>query len=260
MDLGLSEKVAFVAGSSRGIGLAIARAFLREGAKVVITGRNSGSLDDAQALLLKEADPQRVLCIRGDMIAPTDIDRALSETATAFGGIDAVVANVGSGSGPTGWDIGLEEWQSALRVNLLSGMTLARKSLPHLIARRRGASLTFISSIAGCEAINAPVTYSAAKAAVQSAAKSLSRLVGGHGVRVNAVAPGNVLFPGGSWERKLAERREFFEEYIRAEVPLQRFGEPEEVASVVVFLASERASFITGACLVVDGGQTRSVL
>lgn len=167
------------------------------------------------------------------------------------------MANVGSGTGRGGWELSPEDWQSALRVNLLGGMTLASAALPHLMSRGRG-SLIFISSIAGCEAINAPVPYSAAKAAVQSAAKSLSRLMGPHGVRVNTVAPGNVLFPGGAWERKLAERREFFEESIRTEVPLRRFGTPDEIADAVVFLASERASFITGACLVVDGGQTRS--
>jgi 3-oxoacyl-[acyl-carrier protein] reductase len=102
------------------------------------------------------------------------------------------------------------------------------------------------------------VGYSAAKAALLSAMKSLSRLVGPQGIRVNAVAPGNVLFPGGSWERKLLERREFFEQYISTEVPLQRFGQPQEIAEAVLFLTSDRASFITGACLVVDGGQTRS--
>ena len=257
MDLGLHDKVAFIAGSSRGIGLAIAHAFVCEGAKVVITGRNIESLEKASALLTAEADPQRVLSIRGDMTDPADIRRALDETVATFGGIDAVVANVGSGTARGGWDLTLDDWQSVLNINLLGSMALASAALPHLISRGSG-SLTFISSIVGCEAINAPVTYSAAKAAVQSAMKSLSRLVGSHGVRVNAVAPGNVLFPGGTWERKLAERREFFEQYIRSEVPLQRFGQPEEIADAVVFLASERASFITGACLVVDGGQTRS--
>ena len=257
MDLGLHDKVAFIAGSSRGIGLAIARAFLREGAKVIITGRNAESLEKASALLAAEAEAQRVFSIRGDMTDPTDIRRALDETVATFGGIDAVVANVGSGIARGGWDLSLDDWQSALSINLLGSMALASAALPHLIARG-GGSLTFISSIVGCEAINAPVTYSAAKAAVQSAMKSLSHLVGSHGVRVNAVAPGNVLFPGGTWERKSAERREFFEQYIQSEVPLQRFGRPEEIADAVVFLASERASFITGACLVVDGGQTRS--
>ena len=259
MDLGLRDKVAFIAGSSRGIGLAIARAFLHEGAKVVIIGRNAASLEEAKSLLVIEFEVERVLSIQGDMTDTADIRHALDETVSAFAGLDAVVANVGSGTARGGWDLTVDDWQSALNTNLLGSMALATAALPHLIACGSG-TLTFISSIVGCETINAPVTYSAAKAAVQSAMKSLSRLVGPQGVRVNAVAPGNVLFPGGSWERKLAERREFFEQYIQSDVPLQRFGRPEEIADAVVFLASERASFITGACLVVDGGQTRSFI
>lgn len=258
MDFGLHDKVAFIAGSSRGIGFAIARTFLREGASIVITGRNAESLENARVLLTAEADVRRVLSVRGDMTNLPDIRHALDEVLSVFNRIDAVVANVGSGTARDGWDLDLDDWQAVLQTNLLGSMVLASAGLPHLIARG-GGSLTFVSSIAGYESINAPVTYSAAKAAVQSAMKGLSRLVGCHGVRVNAVAPGNVLFPGGSWDRKLTERREFFEQYIRSEVPLQRFGRPEEIADAVVFLASERASFITGACLVVDGGQTRSV-
>ena len=237
--------------------MAIAQAFLYEGAKVVITGRHAESLGEASALLASEGKAKHVLSVRGDMTSPADIQYALDEAISAFGVIDTVIANVGNGTAPSGWDLKLNDWQSALNSNLLAGMALASAVLPRLIARG-GGSLTFISSIAGCEAIDAPVTYSAAKAAIRSAMKSLSRLVGPQGVRVNAVAPGNVLFPGGSWERKLAERRESFEQYIQSEVPLQRFGRPEEIANAVVFLASERASFITGACLVVDGGQTRS--
>jgi 3-oxoacyl-[acyl-carrier protein] reductase len=258
MDLELHDKVAFIGGSSRGIGLAIARAFLREGANVVITGRNVESLEEASTLLAAEVEPWRVLSICGDMTNPADIRHALEETLSSFGGVDAMVANIGSGTARRGWDLSLEDWQAALNANLLGGMALAGAVLPHLVARG-GGSLTFIASIAGCEAINAPVAYSAAKAAILSAMKSLSRLVGPQGVRVNAVAPGNVLFPGGSWERKLAERRDFFEEYVKSEVPLQRFGQPEEIADAVVFLASARATFIAGACMVVDGGQTRSV-
>lgn len=258
MDLNLRDKVAFIAGSSRGIGLAVAQAFLREGANVAISGRNPGPLDQAGELLTAEAGRDRVLAVLGDMTREAELDRALGLVEATFGGLDAVVANVGSGTALSGWDLSPDDWQAALTANLLGSMALARKAVSRLIARG-GGSITFISSIAGVEAINAPMGYSAAKAAVLSAMKSLSRLVGPQGVRVNAVAPGNVLFPGGSWERKLMEREDFFKEYIRTEVPLQRFGRPEEIADAVVFLASERASFITGACLVVDGGQTRSL-
>lgn len=257
MDLELQDKTAFVAGSSRGIGLAIARAFLREGAKVVISGRNAESLAKAKALLATEAEPQCILSIQADMTDAADIEHALAETMNTFGGIDVVVANVGSGSARGGWQLTTDDWQSVLNMNLLGSMILASAAIPHLLARK--GNLVFISSIAAVEAINAPLTYSAAKVALQSAMKNLSRLVGPQGVRINAVAPGNILFSGGTWESKLQARREFFEQYIESEVPLQRFGRPEEIADAVIFLASERASFITGACLVVDGGQTRSL-
>ena len=256
MELGLRDKVAFVAGASRGIGLAIASAFLSEGARVVITGRDSGRLKEANSLLRAKANAKRLISFQGDMTDPKDIQRAIDKTLSTFGRINHVVANVGSGAGREGWDLNREDWESSLNTNLIGSMILATNVLPHLAAR--GGSITFISSIAGCESMNAPVTYSAAKAALQSAMKNLSRRVGSQGVRVNAVAPGNILFPGGSWERLLAERKKFYEEYIKSEVPLQRFGRPEEIADAVVFLASERAQFITGACLVVDGGQTRS--
>ena len=257
MNLGLDGKAAFIAGSSRGIGRAIARAFLREGARVAISARDAVTLAKTSAELSSEFSPQHVLSIKADLTDREDIERALGEAVSVFGGLDAVVANVGSGTARGGWELNLQDWESALKENLLGSMVLASHALEHLIARG-GGSLTLISSIAGCEAISAPVTYSAAKAALLNAMKNLSRLAGPRGVRVNAVAPGNVLFAGGSWERKLADRPEFFEEYIRNEVPLQRFGRPEEIADSVVFLASERASFITGSCLVVDGGQTRA--
>jgi 3-oxoacyl-[acyl-carrier protein] reductase len=256
MDLGLRGKVALICGSSRGIGLATARAFLREGANVIITGREASALEEASAMAIRESGPERVRSVQADLTEPADIQRAL-DAGAAFGGLDVVVANVGSGTARGGWELEVQDWESTLRINLVGGMVLGGAALTQLVARG-GGSLIFVSSIAGFEAINAPVAYSAAKAAVLSGMKNLSRLGAPKGVRVNAVAPGNVYFPGGSWERKLAERPEFFEQYIQSEVPLKRFGRPEEIADAIVFLASERASFITGSCLVVDGGQTRS--
>lgn len=256
MDLGLSGRTALIAGASRGIGLAVAECFLAEGARVVVTGRSHDSLAAAAAALRGRHGGDRVLEIAADMCDAAEISRALAETVAAFGVPDAVVANVGSGSGPRGWALDAEAWRDGLQRNFLGGMALAAEVLTPMCGRGSG-SLTFISSIAGCEALDAPLPYVTAKAAIHAAVKSLSRQAGGSGVRVNAVAPGNVLFPGGSWERKLAEQPEVFRRYVEAEVPLKRFARADEIADMVVFLSSRRAEFITGSVMVVDGGQTR---
>jgi 3-oxoacyl-[acyl-carrier protein] reductase len=257
VDLELKDKVVLVSGSSRGIGFAIARAFLREGAIVVITGREEASLIHARDTLLSQATSERVLAIRGDMTNPAEIRSTLDQIISRFENLHAVVANVGTGVGKMGWDLAPGDWELGLQKNLVGNMILATAALPHFVSRGRG-SLTFVSSIVGFEAVNAPLPYSAAKAAIHIVVKNLARTLGGNGVRVNVVAPGNILFPGGSWEKKLMDSRDVVEQYITSEVPVRRFGRPEEIADAVVFLASERASFITGSCLVVDGGQSRS--
>jgi 3-oxoacyl-[acyl-carrier protein] reductase len=134
---------------------------------------------------------------------------------------------------------------------------LVEAFLPGIVEARRG-SIVFISSIAGLESLGAPLPYGAAKAALEHYSKDLSRRVGMHGVRVNTVAPGNVLFPGGTWQQKLDADSAKVTSMIAAEVPLSRFGTPREIGAAVAFLASDRAAFITGACLVADGGQTRA--
>ena len=258
MKLNLQDKVVFVSGASRGIGFAIAKGFCGEGAKVVVSGRKADSLEAAGALLAAERPQGKVHLYRGDLCEEVCVEDAIRETIAVFGDIDIVIANVGSGEAQSGWEIPEEHWESVLRVNLMSGVHLAKASLPYLIKKNCG-SIVFVASIAGLEAIGAPLPYAAAKAAILSAMKSLSRLAGTHGVRVNAVAPGNIFFPGGRWEEKLANDRENIMSSIHRDVSLRRFGSPEEVADSVMFLASERASFVTGACLVVDGGQTRAL-
>lgn len=254
MDLAIAGKVAVVCGASRGIGLAVARRLAHEGARVVMAARSAGPLEEARKALSGETGAE-ITAIAADMTDEAAVARLFARTQ-ALGPVEIVVANAGSGSAQVGFAIDRAEWQRVLDENLFSATLVAAEALKHLTANKAG-SLTFVGSIAGSEAINAPVPYSAAKAALHMATKLYAQQVGASGVRVNAVAPGNVLFPGGSWERKLAERGEFYNAYIKREVPLRRFGTPEEIADIVAFLASARAAFVTGAVWVADGGQTR---
>lgn len=257
MDLELTDKVAFVAGASRGIGRAIAEGFLREGARVALTARGADDLEAARGAFADAYGADRVHAIAGDQTSESEVARAFAEAEDRLGPVDAVVANVGTGRSVPGHDVVAEEWRRMMDINFVGSMAVAREALARLTDRGSG-SLTFVSSIAGVESIPAPVTYSAAKAALISAMKNFARLVGDRGVRVNAVAPGNIYFEGGTWDRLLSERRAHFEAYIAAEVAMQRLGRPEEIADAVVFMASARASFMTGSTLVVDGGQTRA--
>ena len=259
MDMELKDKVVFVAGSSRGIGRAIAAALLVEGARVVITGRDEGSLEQARSEIAGVAGQDRVLAIAGDFADAGTIAKAFEQTVRAFGRIDHLVANLGTGSGKPGWEQTEEEWERLFAMNFFASVRLTQAVLPHLLANAEGGSVLYLGSIVGLEATPAPLPYSAAKAALLNYSKNLARQMGPQKIRVNTIAPGNIYFAGGSWERHLANRREAVEEMLTTEVPLGRFGTPEEIASLAVWLCSVQAGFATGGCYVVDGGQTRSV-
>jgi len=256
MDLGLNGKVVFVAGASRGIGKGIAKVLLDEGARVVLTGRNAAALAAADAELA-EGRAERVITFAGDLIQGPVVAEAHRQTLAHWGQVDALVCNIGSGSAKNGWQLATADWEPVFEINLWASVRLVEVFLPPMVEARRG-SITLISSIAGLESLGAPIPYGAAKAALERYSKDLARRVGQHGVRVNTVAPGNILFPGGTWQRKLDVNEAGVNAMISAEVPLARFGTPEEIGGLVAFLASDRAAFITGSCLVVDGGQTRA--
>jgi 3-oxoacyl-[acyl-carrier protein] reductase len=256
MDLGLQGHRVIVSGATRGIGLAIARRFAREGAHVLVTGRGAADLKTAVQLIEADAPAVHVLAIGGDMTDREAIASACDAAERTWGGIDVAVANVGSGAWPPLFDATERDWSSALQVNLLAAVELARAVVPGMQRRRRGAFLA-IASIAGLEAVAAPLPYVAAKSALLAFSKNLARSVAADGVRVNVLSPGNVLVPGGAWARRLDADVARTTAYIESEVPMRRFGRPEEVADVAVFACSDRASFMTGACLVADGGQTR---
>ena len=258
MDLHLDGKVVLVAGSSRGIGLATARAFLAEGCRTIITGRDRVALATALSGMKAESGPERLMGFEGDLRQPDVIAALLSSVNDRWGGLDCLVANIGTGRGPIGWDVEEADWSRLFEDNLSSTYRLVQQVLPAMTQARQG-SIVLVASIVGLESTPAPLPYSAAKAALVSYGKNLARQLGAFNVRVNSVAPGNILFAGGSWERHLAERRGEVLRQIEAEVPMNRFGTPEEIADVIVFLSSDRAAFITGSCVVVDGGQTRSL-
>lgn len=258
MDLHLKGKKVVITASTDGIGYAAAHKFLEEGACVLINGRNEIKAREKRELLEKEFGEDRAFLYVGDAVTGDGIRGIYQYARSVFPHIDCLVANVGSGKPVTQSNLDLEGWRRSFDVNLFSAVKLIRE-FDALWEENAGGSIVTVSSLAGYSRISAPYAYAAAKQGVSVFAKYLSDDYAKRGIRVNSVIPGNVYYAGGRWEELLKNDEAGVKEYIDHSVPLKRFAVPEEIADAIIFLASERASFITGAALLVDGGQNRAV-
>lgn len=257
MDLDLNGRVVLVAGASRGIGLGIVEACLAEGAKVAMAARGPEALEEQRARLAQLYGDESVWTHVGDMRETATIEAAIEGAEAALGPLWGAVANVGIHPCPPGVEVDDDTWDAGFTQNLDSSYRLARSAMRRLMPRGEG-SLVLISSIAGINALGTPLTYGTSKSAVNHLSRELARLAGPANVRVNAIAPGNIIFPGGSWhERAHGPRAEAWTRWVEREVPLKRFGVPQEIGSVAAFMLSPKASFVSGAVIAVDGGQTR---
>jgi 3-oxoacyl-[acyl-carrier protein] reductase len=252
MDLRLKDKTVLITGSSRGIGLATAKAFAAEGCRIVLSARSAGGLAEAEAVL--RAGGATVAAQVADVTQPEQAARLVEAACAAFGGIDILVNNVGGGRGGAHIaDSTDEDWHAVFEVNLVQTVRMMRLALPHM-SGRAGAAVVNVASISGWSPQLAMAgQYGTAKAALIYATERWALEFVAHGIRVNTVSPGSILAEGNGWDRYRTANPANFDDYVRHGFPMGRLGTVEEIADVIAFLASPRAHWINGRNIPVDG-------
>jgi 3-oxoacyl-[acyl-carrier protein] reductase len=249
VDLGIAGKVGLVTAGTKGIGLGIAQALAAEGVRVAVAARTEADVKHT-------AESLSGLGVVADLLTEAGCRRAVSETEQVLGPVDILINNLGVRAGSSWADTGPSEFEAAFAGNIGVSVRMTQLVLPGMVERGWGR-IVVISSVWGRESGGAPA-YNAAKAAEISFTTSLARDVAAKGVTVNCIAPGSILWEGGGWYRRQQADPEGIAAFVRSEMPLERFGTVEEVAGVVAFVCSQQASLLNGACIAVDGGQSRS--
>lgn len=255
MDLDLRDKTFVVTGGTRGLGRSIAALLVGEGARVMLCARD-GTKAAAVAAELSDSGPGAASGLGLDIVEPDGPQRLVDATMAQMGQIDGLVHNAGGAvGGPRIRDGGADDWEASWRWNVGAGVALMEAARPALSVA--GGAVVLIGSLSG--ALPSPwPQYAAAKAALESVARSFAAELAPDGIRVNCVRPGSIHSPGGAWEAYARAEPEAFEAFLATDLPWGRIAQPEEIAAVVAFVLSGRASWITGAVIPVDGGQRRS--
>jgi 3-oxoacyl-[acyl-carrier protein] reductase len=254
MDLGLSQKTAMITGASRGLGRAMATALAAEGVRLSLCARGADALNATTAEF--KAAGHQVIAEAADVNDAAAMERWTANTVNAYGGIDILINNAGGARLGTLRQMDDAGWLAAFELNFFSAVRLSRLCAAEM-EKRGGGAIINISSIYGREA-GGPISYNTSKAAMIAFTKGLARELAPKSVRVNSIAPGSIIYPGGTWEGLFKQNPAFEKNFIAHEFPAGRLGRPDEVAYAVVMLASPRASWITGATIPVDGAQGRS--
>lgn len=250
MELDLQGKRVIVTGASQGIGLSIASAFHDHGCKVVSVSRNNSNLQSS----LSKSD--NWVGISGDVTNPKSSLNIIKKALMFLGGIDILICNVGSGKSVSPGNESFEEWNKMFSTNFLSSTNIIESSLEQL--KKSKGTIVCISSICGLEVIpKAPVTYSVSKAALNAYIRGISHPLGKDGIRINGIAPGNILFNGSVWEDKISKEKDLVNKLLKEDVPLGRFGSTEDISNLALWLSSSASSFCTGGIFICDGGQSR---
>ena len=248
MDLKLTKKIALVTGSSSGIGFGIAKKLSDEGCYVILNGRNEKTLKNSVDIIGKNTT-----FLKADVTKPKQCKLLVEKVIKIHGRLDILVCNVGNGNSKTMGKETIDDWQKMFEINFLSAINIIKYSEKYLIKSK--GTILCISSIAGVDKTGAPIPYSVAKAAINMYVKSSSKYFASNKVRINAVAPGNIMFKGSVWEKKIEKNPLKIKSFLRNEVPLNKFGVIEDVSNLVTFLVSPLSSFITGQIFIADGGQ-----